>query len=194
MTRSEESTTYLLDELEQLRARVRELERESAHRLRVEDEHRRADDRYRRLVETVRLIAWEFDPATKRFDFVSQYAPAMLGYPFEAWRETAFWYNHVHPEDRERVLAENIRTNRTGDLFDIEYRLIQSNGQNTWVREEAVLIHAPDDVLGRAGARLGQVISAAGHEAPPAWVGGFAARSSRVGTCSSGLQELRQEV
>ena len=135
MPTSEESTTALLDEVELLRARVAELERESSQRLRAEDERRRADERYRRLIETVRLIAWEFDPATKRFEFVSQYAPAILGYPLEAWREPAFWYDHLHPDDRDRIARFCREKAARGEDHEVEYRMMRADGSVAWIKD-----------------------------------------------------------
>src|SRR5207237_9914351 len=45
----------------------------------------------------------------------------------------------VHPGDRGRVMAEHERTNRTGDPFTIEYRLIHRDGSVVWVRDEALV-------------------------------------------------------
>lgn len=122
--------TNRADELECLRARVAQLEEQLAH-----ETDRHSGDRYRRLVETVRLIAWEFDPATKRFDFVSQYALDILGYPQEAWKEPAFWYNHLHPDDREGVAQfcrENAARCRNHEL---EYRMVRANGSIAWIKD-----------------------------------------------------------
>jgi serine phosphatase RsbU (regulator of sigma subunit) len=46
----------------------------------------------------------------------------------------------VHPEDRERVLAEEARTDQTGEPFNVEYRVIAGDGRVVWVRDEATLV------------------------------------------------------
>src|SRR5215210_2392835 len=50
------------------------------------------------------------------------------------------WLRTVHPEDRERVLAEEARTDRTGEPFRAEYRVIAGDGRVVWVRDEAALV------------------------------------------------------
>jgi PAS domain S-box-containing protein len=50
------------------------------------------------------------------------------------------WYKTLHPEDRERVLAEDARTDETGEPFDVEYRIIAGNGRVVWVRDQATLV------------------------------------------------------
>jgi len=50
----------------------------------------------------------------------------------------------MHPDDRERVLAEDARTNETGEPFDVEYRLITRDGRTVWVLDQAVLLRDPD--------------------------------------------------
>jgi PAS domain S-box-containing protein len=50
------------------------------------------------------------------------------------------WLSTVHPEDQERVLAEEARTDQTGEPFRIEYRVIAGDGRVLWVRDEATLV------------------------------------------------------
>jgi diguanylate cyclase (GGDEF)-like protein/PAS domain S-box-containing protein len=51
-----------------------------------------------------------------------------------AWAET------IHPEDLDRVTAESQRSDRTGEPFRMEYRVVHPDGHTIWVREDAVLI------------------------------------------------------
>jgi diguanylate cyclase (GGDEF)-like protein/PAS domain S-box-containing protein len=46
----------------------------------------------------------------------------------------------IHPDDRERVLAEDERTDRTGEDFSVEYRVVDDEGHTVWVRDEATLV------------------------------------------------------
>jgi PAS domain S-box-containing protein len=47
----------------------------------------------------------------------------------------------LHPDDRERVLAEDERTNQTEEPFVMEYRQIARDGSVVCVRDEATLVH-----------------------------------------------------
>src|SRR5205085_3653574 len=53
------------------------------------------------------------------------------------------WTKVLHPDDRDRVLAESERTNSTGEPFDIEYRLIRKDGEVVWVHDHAYLSSHP---------------------------------------------------
>ncbi len=65
----------------------------------------------------------------------------VLGYePREFEANPGLWRELLHPEDRERVLARNERTNRTGEAFSIEYRMISRDGRAVWLHDEAILI------------------------------------------------------
>jgi signal transduction histidine kinase len=46
----------------------------------------------------------------------------------------------VHPDDRDRVAAENERCDRTGDPWGAEYRVIAKDGRVVWIRDHAVLV------------------------------------------------------
>jgi PAS domain S-box-containing protein len=50
------------------------------------------------------------------------------------------WNTIIDPEDRERVVAEDKRTERTGQPFRAEYRLRHRDGRTIWVRDEADLV------------------------------------------------------
>jgi PAS domain-containing protein len=55
--------------------------------------------------------------------YVSPQIEAMQGYtPQETMSDPEHWTKTLHPDDRERVLAEDERTNRTGEPFVAEYR------------------------------------------------------------------------
>ena len=94
-----------------------------------------AEQRYRRLIEGVRLIAWEFEPSTKQFTFVSHQAEEILGYPIDAWREPGFWYDHVHPADRDRAAAFSRERVASGSDHEFEYRMVHADGRVVWIKD-----------------------------------------------------------
>jgi|SRR3712207_4335287 PAS domain S-box-containing protein len=64
----------------------------------------------------------------------------MFGYERAEVMDEEHWLRTLHPEDRERVLAEEARTDETGKPFGIEYRMFARDGSVVWVRDEAVLV------------------------------------------------------
>jgi len=115
----------------------------------VEDitEHKQAEERfrekvqYRSLVEHIPAIVYlDATDETSSAIYTSPQIETMLGYSSDEWvADPQLWVKLLHPDDRERVLAENERTNKTGERFSIEYRMVARDGRVVWVHDEAVL-------------------------------------------------------
>src|SRR5919198_61071 len=64
-----------------------------------------------------------------------------LGYTAEEWvSDKEFYAKVLHPEDRERILAEYRRTRDTDEPFRAEYRMIARDGSVHWFLDEAAVI------------------------------------------------------
>jgi PAS domain S-box-containing protein len=73
--------------------------------------------------------------------FMSPHLEAVLGYSAEEWAsDRELFVKVVHPDDRERVLAEHRRTAATGDMFSMEYRMVARDGSVHWFLDEARVI------------------------------------------------------
>ncbi|HEY3208624.1 MAG TPA: EAL domain-containing protein [Actinomycetota bacterium] len=115
----------------------RQIEREQElRRLQV------AEAKYRLLVEQIPVVTYidAVDPDSSTI-YMSPQVEDLLGYSAEEWMaDPKMWEKVLHPEDRERVMAEHVRTNATGEPFRDEYRLIAKDGRVVWVRDEASLV------------------------------------------------------
>ncbi len=68
--------------------------------------------------------------------FVSDNVKRMTGYSYRAFvRDPDFWLEHVHPDDRERVLNEIPKVFSDG-YYEYEYRFKHKKGQYIWVHDE----------------------------------------------------------
>jgi PAS domain S-box-containing protein len=109
---------------------------------RAQEELADAEERYRTLVEQVPAVVYvdaDDDISTARY--VSPAYERLFGYTAqERMADPGLWARLLHPEDRERVLALSKETNRTGEPFRCEYRMIARDGRVVWVRDEAVLL------------------------------------------------------
>jgi PAS domain S-box-containing protein len=104
-----------------------------------------SEDRFRRLVEQIPAVTYVQEPidsdTPKAITYMSPQYEAMLGYPAETEiLDEEHWLRMLHPDDRERVLAEELRTDETGEPYRIEYRLIARDGRVVWVHDEATLV------------------------------------------------------
>jgi PAS domain S-box-containing protein len=122
-----------------------EARKEIGERRRVERELRRAEARYRELVERLPAVTYieACDTDERKTDllYVSPQIETMFGYSPEEWTaDPELFVKLLHPEDRERVLAEDERTELTGEPFRVEYRQFTRDGQVLWIRDDAVLV------------------------------------------------------
>lgn len=100
-----------------------------------------AEARYGQLLESIEAIAWRADPASFQFSFVSRQAEQILGYPVDQWlHEADFWRNHVHPEDRDRVVEACRRDAEQGRGHVLEYRMIAADGRVIWWHDKVSVL------------------------------------------------------
>ena len=115
--------------------------RDVTRRREREERLREAEAKYRTLVEQIPLATYintiDFPVCTQ---YMSPRIESMLGFPVSAWLEPEFFMHRLHPEDRDRVLAEVERTHATGEDFRMEYRLTAADGRIVWVHDETVAV------------------------------------------------------
>lgn len=106
-----------------------------------------AEMRYRALVEHLPVIVYAESIVADAEDlYLSPQVEEMLGYTADEWRssESDFWFDHIHPDDLERVRAANAHANATGETFIQEYRFRAADGAYRWLRDEAVRVEGDD--------------------------------------------------
>ena len=115
-------------------------------RKRAEEALRNAESRYRTLVEQVPAAIyiqepWAGDPSSYAVSYMSPQIERVLGHlPRRFVEDPGFWDETIHPEDIQTVLAEDERTEKTGESFGMEYRMLADDGGYRWIRDEAVLV------------------------------------------------------
>lgn len=72
---------------------------------------------------------------------VSPQIESWSGYTAEEVFVPNFWKTVLHPGDRDRVLAEDERCERTLEPWQSTHRVITRDGRTVWVRDEAVLVY-----------------------------------------------------
>lgn len=98
------------------------------------------------LVEGIPAIVYVDEPDELSTNFyTSPQAVELLGYTQEEWATVPdLWVTNMHPDDRERVLEENRRSNEKLDRFFSEYRMLAKDGHLVWIRDEATIVAGND--------------------------------------------------
>jgi PAS domain S-box-containing protein len=115
-------------------------------RERTEANLRETEERYRALAEHLPAVTYrEALRSTPQDFYISPRVREVFGYSPDEWTwGENFWSARLHPEDRDRVLAIDERTNRTHDPYVAEYRFRKADGSYVWIHDEATLMMRPD--------------------------------------------------
>lgn len=100
------------------------------------------DRRFRAFVEHSPTITYAagIDAGSPTL-YVSPQIETLLGFPAYDWvSRPDLFAERLHPEDRDRVLAESRRARGQGYSSSIEYRMLASDGRVVWFRDEAVVL------------------------------------------------------
>lgn len=120
--------------------------RDVTDRRRIEAELRAAETRYRTLVEHLPVVvALNAPDATQSTLYVSPNSEQIFGYPPKDYlADPTLWIQTMHPDDRDRVLADVERMNATGEAVQDEYRMITRDGRVVWILEDNTLVRDDD--------------------------------------------------
>jgi PAS domain S-box-containing protein len=113
-------------------------------RLEIENRDSRdeLEDRFRKLVEQLPAIVYLWEAgADGQCYYVSPAIEPVLGYAVEEWlADPQLWANRLHPEDRDRVVAEELRCREGGQDLNCDYRMLARDGRMVWIHDQAVAI------------------------------------------------------
>ena len=115
--------------------------RDVTERKESEERLRRAEERYRTLVERVPAVVYVQEiGGPDSAMYMSPRIEALTGYTPEECEDLDLRWQMVHPEDRERMRSEDERRGEPGEVFASEYRVLHRDGRTVWVRNESVLV------------------------------------------------------
>ncbi|MFL5403909.1 MAG: PAS domain S-box protein [Gemmatimonadales bacterium] len=134
---------------------------------------RASEERYRLLAHASREVVWDWDLVTNQVTWDEGTGP-LLDYQRADLGDTAdWWYDRLHPDDRERVVASLDTAISQGEaVWSDEYRFRRSDGSYVTVEDRAHIVHdetlAPVRIIsamaevreGKGGQRLNQVLDA----------------------------------
>jgi PAS domain S-box-containing protein len=101
-----------------------------------------AEKRYRDLIEQLPLVTYIDEPAVAPSIYISPQIEGLLGYSADEWLgDPELFLKLLHPDDRDRVLADHDRVFAAGESnWSFEYRLVARGGQTVWLRDDAVVV------------------------------------------------------
>ena len=106
---------------------------------------KQAGQHYAQLVETARVIVWRADAKSLEFSYVSREAENILGYAVSEWTSNAdFLKDHMHPEDRERIVSAFFKTAEERAPSELEYRMVAADGRIVWFHN---MLRVPEEDL-----------------------------------------------
>ena len=120
---------------------------------RKEQEHRlrESESRFRLIADSVPAMLWMYDGP--RVAFINRAFYEFVGAEPAADPQSFPWYEYMHPEDRERYLADWTRTSAAGLPFQSEMRFRRHDGDFRWTNSVALpRLDSTGQVVGYTGA------------------------------------------
>ncbi|NNG00812.1 MAG: response regulator [Desulfobacteraceae bacterium] len=141
------SRTAVPDELDTVVAAINamkeRLDADLAARKKVERVLVESEKKYRRLVESTRVVPWELDLASGEFTYFGPQAEEIFGYPLESWQNLEDWAGRIHPEDREKAVEYCQTSTARGEDHQFVYRALHADGSELWIQDIVSVISGP---------------------------------------------------
>ncbi len=102
---------------------------------RMEESLRESEERFRQVTEHIDAVFWLTSPDKSQVLYVSPAFETVWECPRDLlYANPGLWFDHVHPEDRNRVTATACQP------CDEEYRIVTPGGRVRWIRDRSFAI------------------------------------------------------
>jgi PAS domain S-box-containing protein len=117
--------------------------RDTTGRTQAEKSLRESEKKYRTLIERLPVMVYHVGKGLAApVQYISPQVEQILGFTPQEWMANpGLWEQLLHPEDRERVLAESNHSDETGEPFCAEYRIFTRDGRTIWLHDECVWVY-----------------------------------------------------
>ena len=106
------------------------------------------EERFRQVTDTIDEVFWMTDPRKDSMLFISPAYERIWGRSCASLIERPMSFiDSIHPLDRDAVIAAFPR--QTQGTYDIEYRIIRSDGDIRWIRDKAFALRDASDEIYR---------------------------------------------
>ena len=130
--RAEQALREAHDKLER-RVRERTAELVASQQALVESE-----EQFRQMAENVQDAFWLIDARTQNVLYVSPAFKRIWKRPVD--KDTARWFAHIHPQDRDRVVQAFQKGMKNGVSATVTYRLLWPDGSIRWIESSGSMI------------------------------------------------------
>ncbi len=112
------------------------------HRQAADSRLQEAEQQYRALVEHIPAVLYIDMPGDEMIStYIGPQVESMLGVSQHDWiTDPQVWEKHLHPDERERVIAEYLEAMRDADGGAHEYRWITPDERTLWIRDEFTVL------------------------------------------------------
>lgn len=132
----------------QLETANKELKYEISEREEVTKLLRESEEKLESILNSLEEVVWSADVATSNLLFLNPAAQNVYGRSVtELLNNPDLRLESIHPEDRDRV--ELSLASSSNQSHDLEYRIVQPNGEIRWVWERSRLIHDDTGIANR---------------------------------------------
>jgi PAS domain S-box-containing protein len=98
---------------------------------------RQSEERFRQIAENIREVFWIIEPRDNKLIYISPAYEEVWGRTWDSLSEVSrMWRDTVYPEDQPRV-SEAMEKVQAGGDYDLEYRIVRTDGEIRWVRDRA---------------------------------------------------------
>ncbi|HEV8454647.1 MAG TPA: PAS domain S-box protein [Gemmatimonadales bacterium] len=107
---------------------------------------RASEERYRFVAQASKEVVWDWDLLTDEVVWDEGTGPLLDYQPAELGATADWWYERLHPEDRERVVGSLDSAIRQGEtVWSEEYRFRRADGSYADVQDRARIVHDETD-------------------------------------------------
>jgi PAS domain S-box-containing protein len=118
-------------------------------RKQAEEALQASEERLRLITENIDEVFWMADVDLAHMSYVSPAYERTWGRTLQSlYQNPRSFIDAIHPEDRERVLAELV-PEESGPPFDIEFRIIRPDGSIRWIWNRGFPVHEPAGHINR---------------------------------------------
>ncbi len=119
----------------------RRLKKEISERKQTQIILQKSEERYRTAAEQTGQLVYDCDISTGEIDWAGAIRE-LTGYSPMDFQEVNFdgWYEHIHPEDRKRVIAAHARSLRTGEKLHEEFRFRRKDGSYFYAEDRGIYL------------------------------------------------------